>query len=105
MFYEAMIVNVPPSHGPVQYNLVHTNILPSYNFVQAENAYLKQAIEWRDAVLQEQQMKIDALHKANSDLQHDAMRWNKFKHIIDAQKGQLSGKQLQNIVDSGDRNG
>lgn len=98
-------MNVPTSHGVTQYNIIHTNVMPSYNFMQAENAYLKQAIEWRDAVMQEQQGKIESLQRANAELQHDAMRWNKFKHIIDAQKGDLSAKQLQNIVDRGNRNG
>lgn len=98
-------MNIPTSHGAAQYNIIHTSIAPNYNFMQAENAYLKQAVEWRDAVLQEQQMKIDALQRANAELQHDAMRWHKFKHIIDAQKGEMSSKQLQNIVDRGNRNG
>lgn len=92
-------------HSVNCYPVIHTNIAPSYNFMLAENAYLKQSIEWRDAVMVDQQTKIEALQRANSELQHDAMRWNKFKHIIDAQKGQLTAKQLQNIVDAGHRNG
>lgn len=96
-------MNVNSTHGPAQYNVIHTNVLPSYNFMQAENSFLKHAIEWRDAVLQEQQAKIEALQRANSELQHDALRWNRFKHIIDAQKGELNGKQLENIVDKGNR--
>lgn len=97
--------SLPVRHSANGYHVIHTNIAPSYNFMQAENAYLKQSIEWRDAVMIEQQTKIEALQRANSELQHDAMRWNKFKHIIDAQKGELNAKQLQNIVDSGHRNG
>lgn len=96
-------MNVPKQHSPVQYHLIHTSIMPSYDFVQAENAYLKQSIEWRDAVLQEQQSKIVCLQKANTELQHDALRWNKFKHIIDLQKGDMSAKQLQQIVDQAER--
>lgn len=95
----------PVSHSPYPYSVVQTSVVPSYAFLQAENLYLRQNIEWRDAVLMEQQEKIENLQRANTELQHDAMRWNKFKHIIDAQKGEMSAKQLQNIVDTGHRDG
>lgn len=87
----------------MNYQPVHTNILPSWNYLSAENAFLKQDIEYKNAVLVEQQGKIDALQRANSELQHDALRWSKFKHIIDAQRGELTAVQLQNIVDGGNR--
>lgn len=89
----------------MNYIPIHTNIYPSYNYLSAENAFLKQDIEWKNAVIVEQQGKIEALQRANAELQHDALRWNKFKHIIDAQQGQLTAAQLQNIVDTGHRGG
>lgn len=98
-------MQVPMNHTPMPYTLIPTNVAPSYAFMQAENAYLRQSIEWRDSMLIEQQGKIENLQRANSELQHDAMRWNKFKHIIDQQKGELTGRQIQNIVDAGHRNG
>jgi len=98
-------MNQPVNHSVTCYPIVHTNIAPNYNFVQAENAYLRQSVEYRDAVIVDQQRQIAGLQEENSRLQFDAARWNKFKQIIDSQKGDLTSSQLQNIVDKGDRNG
>jgi hypothetical protein len=87
----------------MNYIPVHTNIVPNYNYLSAENAYLRQNIEYKDAVLCEQQVKMEILTRANQQLQLDAQRWQKFKRIIDAQKGELNAEQLQNIVDHGHR--
>lgn len=89
----------------MNYTPVHTTIVPNWNYLSAENAYLKQEIEWKNAVLVEQQGKIESLQRANSELQHDALRWNRFKHIIDGQRGELTGQQLERIVDTGHRGG
>lgn len=89
----------------MNYTPIHTNVYPSYNYLVAENAFLKQDIEYKNVVMFEQQNKINFLEQEYEKLQHDAMRWNKFKQIIDAQKGELTAQQLQNIVDSGHRAG
>jgi hypothetical protein len=91
--------------APLNYMMVHTPVAPNYSFLQAENAYLRQALEWRDAMLVEQQNRLTHLHSVNAQLQHDAQRWAKFKGIIDKQQGELTSQQLQNIVDTGNRNG
>lgn len=87
----------------MNYQPIHTNITPNINYLSAENAFLKQDIEYKNAVLCEQQTKIDALQSANGALQQDAARWRRFKAIIDSQKGDMNSAQLQNIVDAGDR--
>ena len=89
----------------MNYTPIHTSIYPSYNYLAAENAFLKQDIEWKNAVLAEQQGKIESLQRANAELQHDALRWNKFKHIIDGQRGELTSRHLESIVDTGHRGG
>lgn len=82
---------------------VPTSIYPNYNYVATENAFLKQNIEYKDAVICEQQQKIDSLTQANQELQLDAQRWQKFKRMFDAQKGPMNSEQLQHIVDNGQR--
>ena len=66
----------------MNYTPIHTSIYPSYNYLAAENAFLKQDIEYKNAVLAEQQGKIESLQRANAELQHDALRWNKFKQCV-----------------------
>lgn len=72
---------------------VPTNVFPNYAYLSAENAFLKQACEYRDAVITEQQGKLEAT-------QLDAARWRAFKRIIDSQKGEMNSEQLEKTVDS-----
>lgn len=104
----------------MNYIPIHTNIAPNYNYLSAENAYLKQTIEYKDAVLGEQQATIQKfqadvaqLSQANMTLkierdkaEMDAARWRVMKHIIKTQGNEQQIYQVQKIVDreiDGDR--
>ena len=92
---------------------IHTNIAPSYNYLSAENAYLKQNIEYKDAVLTEQQVTIkkfqddvSQLSQANMQLKSendkaasDAARWRVMKKIILSQGGERNLYEVQKTVD------
>lgn len=97
----------------MNYYPVHTNITPNYNFLSAENAYLKQDIEFKNAVLIEQESTINKLKadvgqlsqanmmfRADCDkFRHDAKRWEAMKKIIEMQGGKDHAEQVQQIVD------
>lgn len=76
----------------MNYMPIHTNVHPSYNFLAAENAYLKQEIEYKNAVLCDQQDRINKLGHENTALKlerdascEDAERWRIMKQIIKTQ--------------------
>jgi len=97
----------------MNYYPIHTNIAPNYNYLSAENAYLKQDIEFKNAVLLEQQSTIgklkadiDQLSQANMDFKvahnkasHDAKRWAVMKKMIATQGGQEHAQHIQQVVD------
>jgi hypothetical protein len=97
----------------MNYIPIHTNIAPSYNYLNAENAYLKQNIEYKDAVLTEQQVTItkfqddvSQLSQANMQLKSehdkavsDAARWQVMKKIILSQGGERHLYEVQKTVD------
>lgn len=92
---------------------IHTNVFPNYNYLSAENSYLKQNIEYKDAVLCEQQAKITQLE---ADINHlsqasngykqerdsfasDARRWAVMQQIIKTQGSDRQLYEVQKIVD------
>jgi cytochrome c biogenesis protein ResB len=97
----------------MNYIPIHTNIAPSYNYVSAENAYLKQDIEYKNAVLAEQQSVVTGLRAEVSKLSQmtasyskerdqfaaDAERWRVMKKIIQSQGGDKHLYEVQKIVD------
>lgn len=97
----------------MNYIPIHTNVAPNYNYLSAENAYLKQSIEYKDAVLCEQQTKITQLQDDVSQLsqvstkfkqerdkfQADAKRWTVIKQIIKTQGNEQQLYEVQKIVD------
>lgn len=74
-------------------------------YFAAENVQLRHMLAQQEMQICNQQQQIIGLQKEVGDLRHDAQRWAKFKEIIDWQRGDLSSKQLQNIVDHGHREG
>lgn len=97
----------------MNYIPIHTNIAPNYNYLSAENAYLKQNIEYKDAVLCEQQATIEKfqadvaqLSEANMTLKMerdkavaDAERWRVMKQIIKIQGNDQQLYEVQKIID------
>ena len=92
---------------------IHTNISPNYNYLSAENAFLRQNIEYKDAVLCEQQATIkkyqadvSQLSEANMTLKaerdkavSDAARWKFMKRIIKEQGSEQQLYEVTKIVD------
>lgn len=97
----------------MNYIPIHTNIAPNYNYLSAENAYLKQSIEYKDAVLCDQQVTIKKfqediaqLSEANMTLKverdkaiADAERWRVMKQIIRTQGNNEQLYTVQKTVD------
>jgi hypothetical protein len=97
----------------MNYIPIHTNIYPNYNYLSAENAYLKQSIEYKDAVLQEQQTKITQLQADVAQLSQasngykqerdqyadDAQRWKIMQRIIKTQGDPRQMYEVTKIVD------
>lgn len=97
----------------MNYYPIHTNIAPNYNYLSAENAYLKQDIEFKNAVLVEQQSTIgklkadiNQLSQANMDFKvahdkalHDAKRWAVMKKIIATQGTDQALYVVQKTID------
>jgi hypothetical protein len=97
----------------MNYIPIHTNISPNYNYLSAENAYLKHNIEYKDAVICEQQAKITELQKDVQQLSNacnlfkqerdkhsaDAERWRVMKKIILTQGGQRELYEVQKTID------
>lgn len=92
---------------------IHTSIAPNYNYLSAENAFLRQNIEYKDAVLCEQQETINKLHadvdqlsqsnmtlKSERDtFEQDANRWRIMKNIIRTQGTDQALYVVQKAVD------
>ena len=106
----------------MNYIPIHTNIAPSYNYLSAENAFLKQNIEYKDAVICEQQARIGQLQadveqlsqasftfkKERDAAMADAARWRVMKKIILTQGGERPLYEFQKNIDkelSNDRAG
>ena len=101
------------NNGNINYQAIHTQVYPSYNYLAAENAYLRQNIEYKDAVLCEQQVTIQKfqadvaqLSEANMTLkmerdkaEMDAARWRVMKQIIKTQGNEQQLYEVQKIVD------
>lgn len=97
----------------MNYIPIHTNIAPNYNYLSAENAYLKQSIEYKDAVLCEQQTRIAQLQQDVEQLSQasaqykqerdqyadDAQRWKIMQRIIKTQGNQREMYEVTKIVD------
>lgn len=97
----------------MNYVPIHTSVYPSYNFLAAENAFLKQSSEYKDRVLCEQaesitklRADIDQLSQANATLRQernkfeaDAERWRVMQKIIKVQGGDRHLYEVQKIVD------
>lgn len=93
--------------------VIPTHIAPNYNYLSAENAFLRQNIEYKDAVLIEQQSTIQKLQKdvtqlseANMDLKiqrdkaiADAERWKIMQQIIRTQGNDQQAYLVGKIVD------
>jgi len=96
----------------MNYIPIHTNIAPNYNYLSAENAFLKQDIEYKNAVLCEQKVTIsklqadaEQLSRASMQFKHerdqavaDAARWRVMKRIIDTQGGKQQLQEVEKIV-------
>jgi hypothetical protein len=92
---------------------IHTNIAPNYNYLTAENAFLRQNIEYKDHVLCEQQTKISQLQADVSHLSQasmkfkserdkfemDSRRWQVMQQIIKTQGNERQLYEVQKIVD------
>ena len=97
----------------MNYIPIHTNIAPNYNYLSAENAYLKQTIEYKDAVLcdqnatiQKYQVDVAQLSESNMTLKSerdkamaDAERWRVMKQIIKTQGNEREVYEVTKIVD------
>lgn len=93
--------------------MIPTNVVPNYNYLAAENSFLRQSIEYKDAVLCEQQATIKKfqddvaqLSEANMTLKMerdkavaDAERWRVMKQIIKTQGNEQQLYEVQKIVD------
>lgn len=102
----------------MNYPPIHTTVYPSYNYLSAENAYLRQTIEYRDHVLHEQQITIanlqadvNQLSQANMQFQNEcaqakaeAQRWKAVKKIMLTHIGERQMYEVQKIVDKEIRN-
>lgn len=97
----------------MNYVPIHTAVYPSYNYLSAENTFLKQNIEYKDHVLHEQQGTITKLQadvnqlsqanmnfkQENEKLKYDANRWQKVKQIMLTQLGERQMYEVQKMVD------
>lgn len=90
----------------MNYVPIHTNISPNINFLLAENSYLKQSIEYENAVLLEQNNKlasmtdeIKTLRAERDQFAEDAQRWKIMQQIIKVQGNQAQMYQVTKIVD------
>lgn len=97
----------------MNYIPIHTNIAPNYNYLSAENAFLKQDIEYKNAVLCEQKATISKLQADTEQLSKashtfkqerdaavgDAARWRVMKKIILTQGGERQLYEVQKTID------
>ena len=64
---------------------------PSYQCVMAENNYLKHAMAYQNQLVWYHQQSAESLH-------HDAMRWRKFKELVN-KEGDDKASKLQSQID------
>lgn len=97
----------------MNYIPIHTSIAPNYNYLSAENAYLKQDIEYKNVVLSEQQGHITQLQQDVEQLSQasakykqerdqyatDAHRWRVMQRIIKTQGNDREAYEVHKIVD------
>ena len=97
----------------MNYIPIHTSVAPNYNYLSAENAFLKQDIEYKNSVICEQQgtinklkADVDQLSQANMALkkemesfENDAKRWSVMKQIIKVQGTERQAYEVQKIID------
>lgn len=93
----------------MNYIPIHTSIHPTYDYMAAENAFLKQDVEYKNAVLCEQAGTINQLQgelkqvtQERDNAKHyemDARRWQVMKQIILSQGGERQVYEVQKIVD------
>lgn len=97
----------------MNYIPIHTNVAPNYNYIAAENAFLKQDIEYKNAVICDQKGTIDklkadvdqlsqanmALKKEMEAFENDAQRWHVMKQIIRVQGTERQAYDVQKIID------
>ena len=97
----------------MNYVPIHTNIYPNYNYLSAENAFLKHDIEYKNAVIVDQQDRIKHLQNDVSSLSQactkfkqerdkyeaDSRRWQVMKRIIKTQGDERQLYEVQKIVD------
>jgi len=86
----------------MNYMPIHTNIAPNYNYLSAENAYLKQNIEYKDAVICEQQSTISKLQADTEQLSKAShtFKQERDKAVADAQRWHmpLSYELVANLI-------
>lgn len=97
----------------MNYIPIHTNVAPNYNYLAAENAFLKQDIEYKNAVICDQQGTIEklkadvdqlsqanmALKKEMESFEDDAQRWQVMKQIIRVQGSERQAYEVQKTID------
>lgn len=93
----------------MNYIPIHTSIYPTYDYMAAENAFLKQDLEYKNAVLCEQAGTINQLQGELKQVSEerdkfrqyemDARRWHVMKQIIRAQGNDQQVYEVQKIVD------
>lgn len=97
----------------MEYVPIHTNVYPNYNYLSAENAFLRQNIEYKNAVLCEKQAEVDQLKADVDSLSQasvtfkqerdkavlDASRWRVMQQIIRTQGGDKQLYEVQKTVD------
>ena len=97
----------------MNYIPIHTSVAPNYNYLSAETAFLKQDIEYKNAVICDQQSIIEklksdvdqlsqanmALKKEMESFENDAKRWGVMKQIIKTQGTEQQAYEVQKIID------
>jgi len=93
--------------------MIPSSVMPNYNYLAAENSFLRQNVEYKDAVLCEQQSTIQKfqadvqqissanmqIKQENDKLKHDAERWQTMKKILLTQGGERQLYEVQKFVD------
>lgn len=93
----------------MNYIPIHTSIHPTYDYMSAENAFLKQDVEYKNAVLCEQAGTINQLQGELKQVSEerdklkpyemDARRWHVMKQIILSQGGERQVYEVQKVID------
>jgi hypothetical protein len=97
----------------MNYIPIHTSIAPNYNYLSAENAFLKQDIEYKNSVICEQQATIEklrsdveqlsqsnmAIKQEMQSIENNANRWSVMKKIIKFQGSERQAYEVEKIID------